>query len=182
MISQRYNLNYINLGFAGSARGEEEMVEYMAGLSMLAFICDYDHNAYGLELLSSTHLPMYKTIRQAHSDIPYIIITRPDYFNNPEDNDKRNEIMYNTYSYAVNNGDKKVYYIDGKTLYDGDYYHNCTKDFAHPNDLGFYRMATVIGPVIAKVLGINSDDKHDNFKSSKTNVTEFSAEQLIDLL
>ena len=36
-----------------------------------------------------------------------------------------------------------------------------TMDGCHPNDLGMYRMASVIGPVVAKALGIEDDVKHD---------------------
>lgn len=58
-------------------------------------------------------------------------------------------------------GDKNVYFIDGKTLFGGEYYSNCTKDGCHPNDLGAYRMASVIGPVMAKAKGIKADILHD---------------------
>jgi hypothetical protein len=156
MISQRYNLNYMNLGFAGKARGEREIAEYMASLEMCAFVCDYDHNSYTEEHHEKTHLPLYKTIRAKHPDIPYIIITRPDYASNPTQNQRLADIIHKTYDYALANGDRNVYYIEGKTIFAGDYYHNCTKDGCHPNDLGFYRMATVIGPVVAASLGIES--------------------------
>ncbi len=161
MISQKYNLNYLNFGFAGSARGETPLVEYIAKLDISAFVADYDHNAYDIELLKATHLNMYKTVRKYKPDIPYIIITRPNYWTEPENNDKRNKIMYATYEYAKQNGDDKVYFVDGKTLFGGEYYRNCTKDGCHPNDLGAYRMAQKIGPVIAKAIEIKEAVKHD---------------------
>lgn len=161
MISQKYNLNYLNFGFAGSAKGEMPLIEYIAKLDICAFVSDYDHNAYDIELLKVTHLNMYKTVRKYKPDIPYIIITRPDYWTEPENNDKRNKIMYATYEYAKKSGDDKVYFIDGKTLFGGEYYCNCTKDGCHPNDLGAYRMAQKIGPVVAKAIGITKTDLHD---------------------
>ena len=51
--------------------------------------------------------------------------------------------------------DNNVYFIDGETLFDGEFKNSCTSDGVHPNDLGFYRMADKIGTVIAQVLGIN---------------------------
>ena len=161
MISQKYNLNYLNFGFSGSAKGEMSLIEYIAKLDISAFVSDYDHNAYDIELLKATHLNMYKTVRKYKPDIPYIIITRPDYWTAPENNDKRNKIMYATYEYAKESGDDKVYFIDGKTLFGGEYYRNCTKDSCHPNDLGAYRMAQKIGPVVAKAIGIKEAVKHD---------------------
>lgn len=46
LISQKYNLNYLNFGFSGSARGEKPFIEYLAKLPISAFVSDYDHNAY----------------------------------------------------------------------------------------------------------------------------------------
>lgn len=161
MISQKYNLNCLNFGFAGSAKGEMPLIEYIAKLDISAFVSDYDHNAYDIELLKSTHLNMYKTVRRYKPDIPYIIITRPDCWKDPENNNKRNKIMYATYEYAKQKGDDKVYYIDGKKLFGGEYYHNCTKDGCHPNDMGAYRMAQKIGPTVAEAIGINKTERHD---------------------
>lgn len=149
MISQRYNLHYLNFGFAGSAKGEQVIADYMAGLDMCAFICDYDHNAASPKELMETHLPLYQTIRKSHPDIPYIMITRPDVmFGNQEENQERIKVVKATYEYAKAIGDKHVVFVDGSMLLEGDYYHNCTKDGIHPNDLGFYRMAAKISPVI----------------------------------
>ncbi len=159
MISQRYNLHFLNLGFAGNAKGEPVLAEYMAGLEMSAFVCDYDHNAYGPTLLRDTHLPLYKAIRAKNPDIPYIIISRPDgRMNSLAYNKKRRDLIYETYQYAKEHGDNNVFFIDGMSLFEGPYYHNCTKDGIHPNELGFFRMAAKIGPVVAGVLGIQEND------------------------
>ncbi len=99
--------------------------------------------------------------RPGSAYIPYIIITRPDYWTEPGNNEKRNKIIYDTYKYAERNGDSRVYFIDGKTLFGGEYYRNCTKDGCHPNDLGAYRMAQKIGPVVAKSIGIEKKLLHD---------------------
>lgn len=159
MISQRYNMHFLNLGFAGNAKGEPVLAEYMAGLEMSAFVCDYDHNAYGPTLLRDTHLPLYKAIRAKHPNIPYIIITRPDgRMNSWAYNKKRRNLIYETYQYAKDHGDHNVFFIDGMSLFEGPYYHNCTKDGVHPNELGFFRMAAKIGPVVAGALGIQEND------------------------
>lgn len=163
MISQKYNLNYLNFGFAGSAKGETPLIEYISNLDIGAFVSDYDHNAYDIQLLKDTHLNMYKTVRKFKPNIPYIIITRPDYWKDPENNDKRNKIIFATYEFAKKNGDEKVYYIDGKTLFEGEYYRNCTKDGCHPNDIGAYRMANRIGSVVAEAMGIDKISNHDIF-------------------
>ena len=153
-ISQKDNLDYINLGFAGKAKGETAMAEYIAGLEMCAFVCDYDHNANDETILRNTHYRFYEIVRKEHPDIPYIIVTRPDFYPNAEKNGKLRAVIKETYDRAVAAGDKNVYFIDGERLFDGEFYESCTSDGIHPNDLGFYRMAHKIGPVIATALGI----------------------------
>lgn len=160
-ISQKYNLNYINLGVNGAAKGEGAMARYIADLDMSAFVMDYDHNAYEEGQLEATHLPFYKLVREKHPDIPVIFVTRPDYNRNIPDNEKRARTVYKTYEYAKSRGER-VYFIHGKALFSGDYYHNCTIDGCHPNDLGMYRMASVIGKVLAKALELEPErEKHD---------------------
>lgn len=156
-ISQKYNLNYINLGFSGSAKGEQTMAEYISELPMSVFVCDYDHNAPNFEHLQETHFVFYETIRKKHPYIPYIMISRPTFFMNPEVNAKRRDIIYNSYRKALEHGDQRVFFIDGETLLQGDFMESCTSDGIHPNDLGFFRMAQKIGPTInhaCEIMGI----------------------------
>lgn len=153
-ISQKYNLDYINLGFAGNAKGEARMAEYIADLDMCMFVCDYDYNARDAKHLADTHYPFYETVRKKHPHIPYIMISKPDYFADPTENDKRRAVIIESYEKAISSGDKNVYFIDGESLFEGEFYESCTSDGRHPNDLGFYRMAGKIGSVIERALGI----------------------------
>lgn len=153
-ISQAYNLDYRNLGFAGSAKGEQTMAEFIAGLPMCVCVCDYDHNAPTLEHYKATHYAFYETIRKHQPDVPYIVLSRPTYFMDPVVGEQRKQVTLESYERARANGDQNVYFIDGSTLYEGDFYESCTTDGWHPNDLGFFRIAQKLGPVIAKVMGI----------------------------
>lgn len=153
-ISQKYNIDYINLGFAGWAKGETNMAEYISGLEMCVFVCDYDHNAPNVKHLMDTHYPFYEIIRKAHPDIPYIMISKPDFHKDPIMSAKRRAVIIESYNKAIASGDKNVYFIDGETLFEGDFCESCTSDGCHPNDLGFYRMSNKIGDVIAQVLDI----------------------------
>ena len=151
-ISQKYNLNYVNLGFAGNAKGECEMAKYIADRDMQVFVCDYDHNAPTVEYLMKTHYAFYEIIREKQPDIPYIMVSRPDFQKHLYDSIKRREVVRTSYEKAREKGDKNVYFIDGETLLAGEYHMSCTVDGTHPNDLGFYRMADVIGKVLAEVM------------------------------
>ena len=153
LISKNLNLDYINLGFSGSARGEDAIAEYMASLPMCCFVSDYDHNAPNAEHLEKTHYPLYLKIREKHPDIPYIMISRPDFcLGERSEVSKRLAVVKNSYEKAVANGDKNVYFIDGSKFFEGMHADECTVDGTHPNDLGFYRMAEIIGNTLKKVL------------------------------
>jgi len=143
ILSRHIDFNFINLGFSGSGCGEDTIVDYMASLDMSAFFADYDHNA-SLQGLKDTHLKMYQKIREKHPDIPYIMMSRIDadcgciYYN---DTINRRRVILETLNYALDQGDRNVYFIDGESVFRGDYEDCCTVDSVHPNDYGFLRVA-----------------------------------------
>ena len=151
IISRHLDVDYFNLGFSGRAKGEPEMAHYIKTLDMSIFVYDYDHNAPNVEHLKSTHEPFFEIIRAAKPDLPIIMMTRPKAFYTDDDK-KRREVVKATYERALKNGDKNVYFIDGESFYGENDRELCSLDVVHPNDLGFYRMAEKIEPVIAKIL------------------------------
>ena len=158
ILSRQLGIDHVNLGFSGSGLAEDAMADYMASLSMSAFVCDYDHNALTPEHLQSTHHKLYKTIRQKHPDIPYIMISRPDfyydniYIGGAECSIKRRRIILDSYHAAIDSGDRNVYFIDGERIHTGTYGDCCTVDGGHPNDLGFTLFAEEIGDVLRRAL------------------------------
>lgn len=158
ILSQKLDVNYINLGFSGSAKGEQNIVDYMADLDMSAFVLDYDHNAPTIEHLKATHENVFNTIRAKNPDLPIIILPSPGYTffqNEPMGDDwlTREDIVKRTYDNAIAAGDKNVYFISGSELMALVGY-NGTVDNCHPTDSGFLSMATAIEPVLKKVLGL----------------------------
>lgn len=150
IVSKDLDAEYVNLGFSGNARAEDEMINYIKALDMSAFVYDYDHNAPTREHLEATHEKMFKSIREAHPKMPILIMPRPKYYLN-EDEKKRLEIIKKTYQNALDSGDENVYFIDGKTLL-GKIYDEGTVDSCHPTDLGFYQMAQAVKKVLKKIL------------------------------
>lgn len=151
LISQHLDVDYYNFGFSGNARGELQIADYINTIPMSVFVMDYDHNAPNAEHLRKTHEPFFQRIRQAHPDLPIVILTRPD-FDYDIHSDQRRQVIRATYENAVAAGDRNVWFIDGQTFFGDTDRHACTCDCIHPNDLGFYRMATVIEPVIKQIL------------------------------
>ena len=160
-ISQQYNLDYVNLGFSGSARGEQVMARYIAGLPMSVFVCDYDHNAPSLEHLQNTHYAFYETIREKRPDLPYIMVSRPTSRMNLDVGMPRRQVILENYQRARAAGDMKVFFVDGATLFDGPFAASCTSDGIHPNDLGFFRMSQKIGVAVMEAYRLTEDYKKE---------------------
>ena len=158
IISRRTNTDFINLGFSGSAKGEEMIARYMATLPMSVFVSDYDHNAKTLNDLSNTHKRLYEIIREKNSNLPYLMISRANFNNRDyQENIERREIIYDTYRQARANGDKNVYFLDGSSIYRTIHEDMCTVDGIHPNDYGFYLMADAIESELRWIWTLNEE-------------------------
>lgn len=159
IISRKLNIDYLNLGFSGRARGEQAMAEYIAQLNMGIFIMDYDYNAPDELHLRQTHESFFQIIRAKNPILPILMISRPNFDSTPQYLDPslhaatmRRDIVYQTYLRAVKQGDQRVYYLDGQSLFGGEGRDSCTVDATHPNDMGFWRMADVIGQTLKFIL------------------------------
>ncbi len=148
ILSRKYDVDHVNLGFSGNGRGEQVMANYIASLDMSVFVLDYDHNAPSVEHYEKTHEPFYKTVRAAHPDIPIIFMTRPKVRLNREEYE-RIEIARKTYENAKARGEN-VYFIPGYELCEisGD---SGMVDGCHPTDLGFFSMAARLSREFDKI-------------------------------
>ena len=150
-ISRALDIDYINLGFSGNAKGETTMAEYIANLEMSAFVLDYDHNAPTVEHLANTHYNFYKIIREKNPELPIVMLSRPDYNVGNTVDDGRRSVVMESFVKAKKDGDRNVYFVDGASLFAGDEWFACTVDGTHPNDLGFYRFAQALIPTFETI-------------------------------
>ncbi len=156
MISRRLNADFVNLGFSGSGKAEPEMGAYLARVckDASAFVCNYDWNSETEEYLRATHLPLYRAVREENPDLPILFLSEPEILYNPVKMAPRLEIIRQTYLTAKAEGDEKVWFLPGNTVYEGPNWDACTVDGCHPNDLGFFRMATAIEEYLRKMLNL----------------------------
>lgn len=153
LLSRWLDTDYINFGFPGNARGELPVAEYIKKIDMSVFVYDYDHNAETPEDLRKTHKPFFDVVRKHNPKLPIIMMTRPCGDMDVEDMEERRRIVLDTYEGALADGDKNVYFVDGKEMLGNDERHACTIDLIHPTDLGFMRMAKKVLPILKKALG-----------------------------
>ena len=155
MLCRALDAEQINLGFAGSGKGETAVAESIATLDLAAFVMDYDHNAPDPEHLRKTHEPFFRIIREAHPDLPILLLSRGDTWSSTLKTDtERRSIIRTTYEHALAKGDRNIRFIDGDTLFGSDPIERtwCTVDRCHPNDLGFFRMYQTILPILKELL------------------------------
>ena len=165
-IAARFiNYDNKNLGFSGSARGEQIMAEYIVSFAeeMDIFIMDYDHNSATSELREH-HYDFYNTIRNGYTDDndvvhpgydgPIILMSRPIYTVEPTaDDNERYSIIKETYDKAVAAGDDNIYILDGREFFPYKQLADlATVDDTHPNDLGMYYTAMDLYDMIKTIL------------------------------
>lgn len=151
IITRRLDIDHINLGFSGNAKGEKAMAHYIASIPMSAFVMDYDHNAPSVEHLEKTHKPFYDIIRKANPTLPVVFVSAPKYKPNEEKWSQRRLVILDTYNKAKEAGEN-VYFVDGMHIFDKYAKDSATVDKTHPNDLGFMEMADNIGEVLKDIL------------------------------
>jgi len=158
-LSRWLNCDFINLGFSGSAGGEPEMADYIGTLDVSAIVINMDLRGYDIEEFARYYPRFYARIRAAHPDIPIILASRGAfpkerrYAPKTRDFVLSNRVVMDTCLRGWESGDGNLYYIDGESLFGNGDHDACTVDGTHPNDLGFYRMAERIRPVLARALG-----------------------------
>lgn len=152
ILATKLDFDGINLGFSGSGRAEDAICDYIASVDPDIFVMDYDHNAPTIEYLEKTHEPFFRRFRAARPETPVIMISAPNARFNWAWYGRRRDIIRKTYETVFAEGDKNVYFIDGSTLFGEEDWDLCTVDGCHPTDLGHYRMAMSVKPVLEKLL------------------------------
>jgi len=158
ILSRRLNVEFINLGFSGSGRGEPEVAHVMAGIdSPIAFILDYEANCVDTERLKATFPEFVRILRERHPNTPILAVSRirsaGETFN-PEVGRtrlERRDFQRQTVEALRRQGDSRIVFKDGTDLL-GDDFDECTVDGSHPTDLGFLRMADGLTPVVRELL------------------------------
>lgn len=150
-----------NFGFSGSGKGEAQIAEKLAEIANPAmYILDYDDNARP-DLLKKTLTPFINILREKYPSVPILALsTEPKSTEafEPFDADyaSKERLAYNAIHQEVQNmfrqqGDDNIYFLDGRMLYGADF-EECTVDGAHATDLGTYRTAHALAPLVERIL------------------------------
>ena len=157
ILSRRFDHPVVNLGFSGNGKMEAEVVALLAEIDASVFIIDCLPNMTGDEVAENTE-PLVKKLREARPDTPIILVEDRTFTNawvkagKRLRHDANRTALVRTYDLLIEEGVKKLYYIEGENLLGGD--SEGTTDGSHPNDLGGMRQANHFETVIKKALGL----------------------------
>ena len=152
ILSRRLGFDFINLGFAGGCKAEEAMIDYLCTLAPSILVFDYDHNARDAAFLKETHLPALRRLRQAHPDVPFLVLSKPNVHSGKEEAILRARVIEESCRILAEEGSAPIHFINGQEILEGHDAEMMTLDGTHPTDLGFYCMADALQPILRRYL------------------------------
>ncbi|HOL50484.1 MAG TPA: SGNH/GDSL hydrolase family protein [bacterium] len=157
ILSRWLGVEFINLGFSGSGKGEPELAHLITMIDdVRCIILDYQANA-GIEGYISTLPAFVKILREKFRKIPIVIISRPAVAGWFFDRKAKNNYMrgYRFQEKFVRElrakGDTSIFSYCGRKLFE-KMWQESTVDGGHPTDLGFLTMAQALYPIMKKIM------------------------------
>ena len=150
ILSRRFHFDYINLGFASGCKAEESMIDYLCTLTPSLFVFDYDHNARNSEFLRNTHLPALRRLREAHPEVPFAVLSKPNQHSGEQEAFGRARIIEESCRILRKEGSAPLHFINGQEIFCRHDAEMMTLDGTHPTDLGFFSMAEALCPIFEK--------------------------------
>lgn len=153
ILSRRLDADVVNLGFSGNGNAEDTMLTYLEGLDAGGYVFDYNYYLDRPDRVLPPHYEIYRRLRAAHPDVPILMMDKPaSGVFSKRAYEVRNGMIKASYERALSEGDRLVGYIDSVDMM-GEDPAACFVDTDHPNDLGFFRMAEGLYPILNALLG-----------------------------
>jgi lysophospholipase L1-like esterase len=158
ILGRMLNVDFVNLGFSGSGKGEPALARTVASIDAAYFVLDFAQNNPTVESLAQVYGPFVEAIRSKHPETPILVIT-PIYSAHeawsPDPRlDGMRALIRRVGAQRIAAGDANIQIVEGTDLL-GPSRGDGLVDGTHPNDLGFEWMAEGLALRISKVLGLN---------------------------
>jgi hypothetical protein len=156
ILGRRLDRPVINLGLSGNAQMEPELAALLAELDPCAYVLDALPNM-GSAMVQERVGPFVETLRRAHPDTPIVLVENIEYQNaavvpgSREGYVARNAALREVYDRLVAAGTPNLTLVPAEGLLGDD--GEATVDGTHATDLGFFRMADALEPVLSRILG-----------------------------
>jgi len=160
ILSRRIPMEFLNLGFSGSGKGEAEVAEVIASIPNPAcLVLDYEANCVSTELFQQTLPEFIQIYRSVHPQTKVLVVSKiryareifPDHRELYQTRMECKQFQQSLVHELRSKGDPNIFFIDGSDLLGSDF-HECTVDGTHPTDLGFLRMADRLEPIFKSLL------------------------------
>lgn len=161
VMGRRQGWDVVNLGFAGSARGETQAAIAIAESAADAVVIAWGTNAWNSaptdpRLIAETNRLFLRTVRDAAPHVPIVVLSpvvRPDAESSPNRygaslGDLRHALERSIRDFADETGDTRLVLVPGSGVLDaGD-----LVDGVHPGDRGHERIARAVAEALAPLL------------------------------
>jgi len=154
-LGRRLNRPMLNLGLAGAARMEPGIAELLAELDPAVYVLDPLPNMTA-EQIGEWAEPFLRRLRQARPATPIVLVEDRSYGNawllpGPRERNRTSRAALRVvYERLLADNTPDLYYVPGESLLGDD--DDGTADSSHPNDLGYYRMASALYPLLERLV------------------------------
>jgi len=155
ILGRRLGLPTINLGFSGNAKMEIALAELLAELDARVYILDALPNM-DLSLVRERAELFIRSLRKAKPATPIVMVEdrplgnlwiKPSHAPGQEEKWRFHRALFDKLSAE---GAGPLFYLEGRNLFGADA--DGSLDASHPSDLGFFRMADALEPVLRRAL------------------------------
>jgi len=158
ILSRRINMEFINLGFSGSGKGEPEVARVISEIADPAcLVLDYEANCVSTEQFRKTLPEFIQIFREAHPDVPILVVSRIPYAMDAHDPEsartaaERKELQRETVEARRAAGDNRIHFVDGSSYMTLEP-QEISVDGIHPTDLGLMQIADGLTPIIRNLI------------------------------
>lgn len=159
ILSRKLNREVINLGFDSSGKCEAEAALAIRDVERTGMlILDNNPNCPDGQWIAEKYPTFLRLYRERYPKVPILVLSRCHFARDLLLEDQlRNRIdMRNATEQAVKDrvqaGDEHIYFLDGAAIFDPEEFEEYTVDGTHATDLGFYKMAQKLLPILSEYL------------------------------
>jgi hypothetical protein len=158
ILGRKLNRPVVNLGFAGAGTMDIEIAELVSELDADLYLVDCLPNMSGPMITERTE-PFVRKIRNVRPQTPILLVedrTGGNAWLFDQTNNRHavsRAALRAAYQRLLDSGVSNLHYMPGDGLLGRDDEGTC--DSSHPNDLGYFRMADALQPVIEAILKEN---------------------------
>lgn len=156
ILGRRLERPVVNLGFSGNGRLELEVADLLVEIDACVYVLDCLPNL-GHEDVKARTEPLVMRLKEKRPGVPILMVEDRTYSDAVFHKDKRerNDSSRREYRAAFDRlraaGVTGIFYQEGEHLLGDD--NEGTVDSSHPTDLGFWRQAEAMTPVLRTIIG-----------------------------